>query len=67
MKQKSKLDDIIKEIEAHHNELPLVFQELEFKHIKLQKKAERKISSSYYNTQKLDVLSCYKPILRIEK
>ncbi|WP_126652698.1 hypothetical protein [Chryseobacterium aureum] len=67
MKQKNKLDDIIKEIESHHNEMPLVFQELEFKQVKLQKKADRKISSSHYNTGKMDVLSCYKPILRIEK
>lgn len=67
MKQKNKLDDIIKEIEDNHNQLPLVFQELEFKRIKPEKKTERRISSSYYNTKKLDVQNFYKPILRIEK
>ena len=67
MKQKNKLNDIIREIETNHNELPLIFQELDFKQTKPQKSPERKITSSHYNTRKLDVHTFYKPILRIEK
>jgi hypothetical protein len=67
MKKKNKADDIIKVIESQHSQLPLVFQELEFKQSKTQKKTERKITSSHYHTRKLDVVNFYKPILRIEK
>lgn len=66
---KNKLKDIMNEIESYHHELPLFFQELEFKKISLKsvKNTNKNFSSTHYNTSKLGVSKLHKPILRIEK